>query len=217
MGGYDPAKTDTCFSSQDTCREPLAILSFPLVYPPYLSLDESSALRSMCIDPSQCVHIFVMNQAHVVPVFIFRGNSNIKAKFNIWSILKKMQQCSQTRSRILCIRKELSAHRFVKGISNCVFQQSQVTILVICFHDQKVVVQVIRAISISRDHIPCPASDKRKLRRNAFLFQQLAGFLQNIRTIRTILLCLRLTNKLIRHTYSPSRPCHPFNIEVKSL
>ena len=93
MGGYDPAKTDTYFSSQDTCPEPLAILPFSLVYPPYFSLDESSALRSMCIDPSPVRTHFVMYQAHVIPVFIFRGNSNIKAEFNIWSILK-MQQCS---------------------------------------------------------------------------------------------------------------------------
>ena len=137
--------------------------------------------------PAQCIHIFVMNQAHVIPVFIFRGNSNVKLEFDIWRFLK-IQYCSQTRSRILCIRKELSAHRFVKGVSNCVFQQSRVAILVICLHDQKVVVQVIRAISISRDHIPCSASNKRKLCRNTLLLQQLAGFLQDIRAIRTIAL-----------------------------
>lgn len=43
---------DTYFSSQDTCHEPPAISLLPLFHPPYLSPDESSALRSMCIDPS---------------------------------------------------------------------------------------------------------------------------------------------------------------------
>ena len=35
--------------------------------------------------------------------------------------------------------------------------------------------------------------------------------------IGTIALCLGFANELIRHIYSPSRPCRPFNIEVKSL